>query len=102
MRWAGHVVRTRDRRGAYRVLIGRPYGKGPLGRLGLDGRIILKLSFKKCYGEEWNGLIWLRMKHYGKKKLGKTRRRWEDNIKTYLKEVLWGGMDWIALAQDKD
>jgi hypothetical protein len=33
MRWAGHVARMRKRRGAYRVLIGKPVGKRPLGRL---------------------------------------------------------------------
>jgi hypothetical protein len=31
-----------DRRGAQRVLMERPDGKRPLGRHGLDGRIILK------------------------------------------------------------
>jgi hypothetical protein len=30
MRWAGHVARTGDRRGAYRFLVGRPEGKRPL------------------------------------------------------------------------
>jgi hypothetical protein len=24
--------------------------------------------------------------------------RWEDDIKMYLQEVGWGGMDWIGLA----
>jgi hypothetical protein len=32
MRWTGHVTRMEDRRGAYRVLVGRPKGKRPLGR----------------------------------------------------------------------
>jgi hypothetical protein len=32
MRWAGYVARMGDRRGAYRVLVGRPGGKRPLGR----------------------------------------------------------------------
>jgi hypothetical protein len=32
MRWAGHVARIGDRRGAYRVLVGRAEGKRPLGR----------------------------------------------------------------------
>jgi hypothetical protein len=32
MRWAGHVARMGGRRGAYRVLVGRPEGKRPLGR----------------------------------------------------------------------
>jgi hypothetical protein len=31
MRWAGHGARIADRRGAYRVLVGRPEGKRPLG-----------------------------------------------------------------------
>jgi hypothetical protein len=34
--------------------------------------------------------------------LGRPRRRWEDNIKMDLREVGWGGMDWINLAQDSD
>jgi hypothetical protein len=32
----------------------------------------------------------------------KPRRRWEDNIKMDLREIGWGGMDWIDLAQDRD
>jgi hypothetical protein len=32
MRWAGHVARMEEGRGVYRVLVGRPEGKGPLGR----------------------------------------------------------------------
>jgi len=51
------------RRGVYRVLVGKPEGKRPLGR---------------------------------------SRRRWEDNIKTDLQEVGGGGIDWIELAQDRD
>jgi hypothetical protein len=32
MRWAGHVARTGERRGAYRSLVGKPEGRRPLGR----------------------------------------------------------------------
>jgi hypothetical protein len=32
MRWVGHVARMGEGRGAYRVLVGRPEGKRPLGR----------------------------------------------------------------------
>jgi hypothetical protein len=32
MRWAGHVARMREGRGVYRVLVGRPERKRPLGR----------------------------------------------------------------------
>jgi hypothetical protein len=30
------------------------------------------------------------------------RHRWEDNIKMDLQEMGWGGMNWIAVAQDRD
>jgi hypothetical protein len=32
MRWAGHVARIREGRNFYRILVGRPDGKRPLGR----------------------------------------------------------------------
>jgi hypothetical protein len=32
MRWAGHVARVEERRGVYRVFMGKPEGKRPLGR----------------------------------------------------------------------
>ena len=32
MRWAGHVARMGERRGVYRVLVGKPEGKRPFGR----------------------------------------------------------------------
>ena len=32
MRWAGHVARMGEGRGVYRVLVGKPEGKRPLGR----------------------------------------------------------------------
>jgi hypothetical protein len=51
------------RKNAYRILVGKPEGKRPLGR---------------------------------------PRCRWEDNIRIYLREIGWGGMDWIHLAQDRD
>jgi hypothetical protein len=34
--------------------------------------------------------------------LGRPRRRWEDNIRMELREIGWGRMDWIDLAQDRD
>jgi hypothetical protein len=30
------------------------------------------------------------------------RCRWVDNIKMALRELRWGGMDWIDLAEDRD
>jgi hypothetical protein len=49
-----------EKRNIYRILVGKPEGKGPLGR---------------------------------------PRRRWEDNIKLNVREIRWGSMDWIDLAQ---
>jgi hypothetical protein len=34
--------------------------------------------------------------------LGRPRLRWEDNIKMDLREIGWGGMDWIYLLRDRD
>jgi hypothetical protein len=59
VKWAGHVA-LMGGRGAYRVLVGRPEGKKPLGR---------------------------------------PRRRWEDNIKVYLREIGIDGANWIHLAE---
>jgi hypothetical protein len=63
IRLAGHLAHMGERRGIYRVLVGKPEGKRPLGR---------------------------------------SRIRWEDNIKMDLQEVGCVGMDWIKLAQDRD
>jgi hypothetical protein len=50
MRWVEHVARIADRRGAYRVLVGTPEGKRPLGNLGAEGRIILNLFSRSAMG----------------------------------------------------
>jgi hypothetical protein len=31
MRWAGHIARMGEKRNAYRILVGKPEGKRPLG-----------------------------------------------------------------------
>jgi hypothetical protein len=38
----------------------------------------------------------------GKRPQGRPRHKWEDNIRMDLREIGWGGMDWIDLAQDRD
>jgi hypothetical protein len=63
MRWAGHVARMEEMKGAYNILVGKPEGRRPLGR---------------------------------------PRRRWEDNIKMGLREMGFGDVDRIYLAQDRD
>jgi hypothetical protein len=37
-----------------------------------------------------------------KRPLKRHRLRWENNIKMELREIVWGVMDWIHLAQDRD
>jgi hypothetical protein len=63
MRWAGHVARKGEVGGAYKILVGKPEGRRPLGR---------------------------------------PRRRWEDNIKMDIREIVFGDVDWIHLARDRD
>jgi hypothetical protein len=58
----GYIAGIGERRGVYRVLVGKPEGKRLLGR---------------------------------------PRHRWKDSIMMDLREVGWGGMDWIYLAQDR-
>jgi hypothetical protein len=41
MRWAGHVARMGAKRNAYRLLVGKPEGRRPLGRPRRRWRIIL-------------------------------------------------------------
>jgi hypothetical protein len=36
-----------------------------------------------------------------KETLGRPRCNWVDNIKIDLREIVWGSMDWIHLAQDR-
>jgi hypothetical protein len=41
-------------------------------------------------------------KPIGKRLLERPRRRWENGIKMDLREIGWGGVEWIHLAQDRD
>jgi hypothetical protein len=62
-RWVGHVARMGEERSVYKVLMGKPEGRRPLG---------------------------------------KPRRIWEDGIRMDLREIGWGSVEWIQLAQDRD
>jgi hypothetical protein len=53
-------------------------------------------------GELRNAYRILVGKPEGKRRLGKPRRRWVDNIKIDLREIGWDGRDWIELANDRD
>ena len=55
------------------------------------------------YGERRRAYRVLVEKPEGRRRrpLGRPRRRWADNIEMDFREV-WGGMDWTAVAQDRD
>jgi hypothetical protein len=63
LRWVAHVARMGEERNVYKVLMGKPEAKRPLGR---------------------------------------PRHRWEDGIRMDLREIGWGSVEWIQLAQDRD
>jgi len=66
MRWAGHLARVGERRGVYRVLVGKPEGKRPLGRprRRWEGNIKIDLREVGCGG--WTGSRWLRVRRVGR------------------------------------
>jgi len=55
MRWAGHVARMRERRGVYRVLVGKPEGRRPIGRLRCRWKDNIKMDLQEvgCGGMDW-------------------------------------------------
>jgi hypothetical protein len=55
MKWTGHVARMGERRKAYRVLVGKPGGKRPLGRLRPRWQNNIKMDLQEvgCGGRDW-------------------------------------------------
>jgi len=59
MRWVGHVARIGEERGVYRVFVGKPEGKRPLGRprrRWVDNNIRMDLQEVGCGYMDWIGL----------------------------------------------
>ena len=66
MRWAGHEAFLGEKRGVYRVLVGKPKGNRPLGRPTRRWeRIILRWIFRKLDAEVWTGSSWFRIETVG-------------------------------------
>jgi hypothetical protein len=63
--WIEHVERMADRKGAYRILVGKMRERDHWEEYGLDGGIIFKCTFKKWDGA-WTGLVWLGMRRGGR------------------------------------
>jgi len=57
MRWAGHVARMGESRGPYRVLMGKPKGKRPLGRPRRRWEDDMKMDLQEvgCWGYGLDG-----------------------------------------------
>jgi hypothetical protein len=61
MRSAGYVARTGEKRGAYRILVGRPEGRAPLGRHRRRWEDNIKIYLQDMGWVAWTGLSWLRI-----------------------------------------
>jgi hypothetical protein len=71
MRWAGHVARMGEKRNAYRLFVGKPEGKRPLGRPRWMDNIRMDL------GEmEWGDVDWIG--------LAQDRNRWRALVNSVL------------------
>jgi hypothetical protein len=55
MRWGGHVARMGEKRNAYRILVGKPEGKRPLGRPRHRWVKNIKIDLGEigCYSMDW-------------------------------------------------
>jgi hypothetical protein len=58
MRWAGHVARMREKRNAYRILVGNPEGKRPLGRHRRRCEDNIKMDLREMR-IGWGGMDWI-------------------------------------------
>jgi hypothetical protein len=56
MRWAGHVARNEKKRNAYRILMGKPEERRPLGRPRRRWVDNIKMDLREI---EWNGMDWI-------------------------------------------
>jgi hypothetical protein len=61
MRWAGHVVRMGEVRGAYNILVGRHEGRRPLGRPRHRWEDNIKMDLREMGFGDWIGFIGLRI-----------------------------------------
>jgi hypothetical protein len=65
MRWAGHVARMGEKRNAYRLLVGKPEGKRPLGKPTRRWVDNIGMDPERWDGVMWTGLGWLRIETGG-------------------------------------
>jgi hypothetical protein len=73
MRWAGHVARMGEKRNAYRILVGKPEGKRPLGRPRRRWVDNIKMVIRDL---GWDGVDWIYM--------AQDRDQWRALVNTVL------------------
>jgi hypothetical protein len=61
MKWAGHIARMKEKRNAYRVLVGKPEGRRQQGRLRRRWEDNNKWLLERWDGVAWTGSIWFRI-----------------------------------------
>jgi hypothetical protein len=72
VRWAGHVTRMGEK-SAYRILVGKPEGKRPLGRPRHRWDNNIKMDFRKM---EWVSMDWI--------DLAQDRDQWRAHVNTVM------------------
>jgi hypothetical protein len=73
MRWAGHVARMGEGRNVYRVLVGKPEGKRPLGRPRRRWEDGIKMDLREI---GWEGVEWIQ--------LAQDRDRWRAVVNAVM------------------
>jgi hypothetical protein len=61
MRWAGHMAQMGQKRNVYRLLVGEPEGRSPLGRSRRRWIDNIKMDLVELNEVVWIGLVWLRI-----------------------------------------
>jgi hypothetical protein len=73
MRWAGHVARMGEKRNAYRLLVGKPEGKRPVGRPRRRWVENIKMDLSEI---GWGGVDWIG--------LGQDRDKWRALVNAVM------------------
>jgi hypothetical protein len=73
MRWAEHVARMGEKRNAYRILVGKPEGKKPLGRLRRRWVNNIKMNLREIGLDDMD---WI--------DLAQDRNQWRAHVKTVM------------------
>jgi hypothetical protein len=77
MKWVGHVAGIGEKKNAYRILVGKPEGKSPLGRILRRWEYNVKMGFG---GVWWGGMDWI--------DLAQDRDQWRALVNTVMNHLV--------------